>query len=48
MKIETIITKLTAKGYTVKMSMNTGNVIATKGQRTYMAKSYNQLAKQLL
>jgi hypothetical protein len=39
--------KLEKAGYKVVFSMNTGNVIASKGQRTYKSESLNGLIKQI-
>ena len=46
MKINLIISKLEKQGYKVTRCFS-GKVIAKKGQRTYIAESYNSLYSQI-
>jgi hypothetical protein len=46
MKKQTAIAKLENAGYRVTFTTS-GNVIATKGQRSYTAKSVNALVNQI-
>ena len=46
MKKQTAIAKLEKAGYRITFTTS-GNVIATKGQRSYTAESVNGLVKQI-
>lgn len=47
MKIQTIIDRLTADGYKLTRSIGTGNIIAVKGSRSYIASSYAELWRKI-
>lgn len=47
MKIIGIQRKLLRNGYIFNVCMSTGNILAKKGQRSYIANSFNALYKQI-